>query len=290
MTALTWDAAADRKWETGVDRGVLYIPNGSGVYDNGYAWNGLTTVTESPTGAEVTKTYADNIIYGSLLSVEEYEGTIAAYTFPDEFAPCDGFYSPDPGVMVGQQERQVFGFSYRTRVGNAITPELGFKIHLVYGALASPSEKEYATVNDSPEAIEFSWDFTTTPVPVTGRKPTSLLVIDSTKVSPADLAELEAFLYGTVGTDPSLPPPDDVLAIFAAALTTATPTAPTYNSTTDIVTIPSVTGVIYYTDADGDLPSGDYGPITGNVVIKARPDTGYKFPAVVDDDWLITFA
>jgi len=290
MTALVWDGAGTRKWETGVDKGVLYIPNGSGVYDIGYAWNGLTTVTESPTGAEVTKTYADNIIYGALLSVEEFEGTIEAYTYPDEFAVCDGFFVPDQGVMVGQQPRHVFGLSYRTRIGNDVTPELGYKLHLVYGALASPSEKAYATVNDSPEAIAFSWDFTTTPVGVTGQKPTSVIVIDSTKVSPSDLAELETFLYGGVGTDPSLPSPDAVLAIFSGALTTATPTAPTYNSTTDIVTIPSVTGVVYYTDADGDLAAGSFGPISANVLIKARPASGYKFPLVTDDDWLIVFS
>lgn len=290
MTALTWDAATDRKWETGVDKGVLYLANESGVYDTGFAWNGLTTVTESPTGAEVTKTYADNIIYGALLSVEEYEGTIEAYTYPDEFAECDGYYVPDPGVLVGQQPRRAFGFCYRTRIGDGNTPELGYKLHLVYNALATPSEKAYATVNDSPEAIDFSWDFTTTPSPVTGQKPTSVIVIDSTKVAGADLTELETFLYGSVGVDPALPTPDEVLAIFSGALTTATPTAPTYNSTTDIVTIPAVTGVIYYTDADGDLPSGDFGPITANVLIKARPAAGYKFPAVTDDDWLIVFA
>jgi hypothetical protein len=290
MTALTWDAAVDRKWETGVDKGVLYLPNGSGIYDTGYAWNGLTTVTESPTGAEVTKTYADNIIYGALISVEEFEGTIECYTTPDEFAACDGFIIED-GVYIGQQPRATFGFAYRTRVGNAITPELGYKLHLVYGALATPSEKAYATVNDSPEAATFSYDFTTTPVPVTGKKPTSILVIPSTDVDPDDLLELETILYGSVGVDPRLPPPDEVLAIFSGALTTtALPTAPSYDSGTDIVTIPTVTGVIYYTDEDGDLAAGAFGPITANTLIQARPASGYKFPTPVQDEWLIVFA
>jgi len=287
MTALSWDAAADRKWETGVEKGVLYIPNGAGVYDNGFAWNGLTSVTESPTGAEVTKTYADNIIYGSLVSVEEYEGTIAAYTYPDEFLPCDGFYAPSEGVAVGQQPRQSFGFCYRTKVGNAVTAELGYKLHLVYGALATPSEKEYATINDSPESIEFSWDFTTTPVPVTGRKPTSILIIDSTKVSGADLAELEAFLYGTVGTDPSLPAPNSVLAIFAGALTPVTPNAPTFNGTTDVITIVATTGVEYYNAATGAvMATGAQPAITVPTLVKARPLATYKFNALVDDEWL----
>lgn len=291
MTALTWDAAVDRRWEAGVSKGVLYIPNGSGVYDTGVAWNGLTSVTDSPTGAEVTKTYADNIIYGTLTSVEEYEGSIGAYTYPPEFYPCLGFYVPQAGVMVGQQGRATFGYCYRTEIGDGVTPNRGYKLHLVYGAQATPSEEEHGTINDSPEMLEFSWDVTTTPVPVTGRKPTSKLVIDSTEVDSAKLADLENFLYGTVGTDPMLPTPDAVLAIFAAGLTTtAAVTAPTYNSTTDIVTIPTITGVIYYTDADGDLPAGSYGPITANVLIKARPAVGYKFPVPSDNDWLIVFA
>lgn len=288
MAVLTWDAVGERFYETGVDHGVLYIPNPSGVYDTGYAWNGLTTVTESPTGAEVTPTYADNIKYLSLISLEEFEGTIEAYTYPDAFAACDGSAEPETGVLVGQQPRQTFGFSYRTRLGNDVEKEeYGYKLHLVYGALASPSEKAFATISDSPEAIDFSWDFTTTPVPVTGLKPTATLVIDSTKVAPADLAELEAFLYGTVGTDPSLPSPDAVIAIFAGALTLATPTAPTFVGATDVITIPSVTGVIYYNGATGvTYTSGAQPAITVITIVKARPATGYKFPAIVDDEWV----
>jgi hypothetical protein len=288
MTALVWDAVGQRFYETGVDHGVLYIPNPSGVYDTGYAWNGLTTVTESPTGAEVTPTYADNIKYLSLISLEEFEGTIEAYTYPDAFAACDGSAEPETGVLVGQQPRQTFGFSYRTRLGNDVEKEeYGYKLHLVYGALASPSEKAFATISDSPEAIDFSWDFTTTPVPVTGLKPTATLVIDSTKVAPADLAELEAFLYGTVGTDPSLPSPDAVIAIFAGALTVATPTTPTFNGTTDVITIPSVTGVVYYNGSTGvTYTSGAQPAIVAITIVKARPVTGYKFPAIVDDEWV----
>lgn len=288
MTALVWDAQGQRLYETGVDRGVLYIPNGSGIYDTGYAWNGLTTVTESPTGAEVTPTYADNIKYLSLISLEELEGTIEAYTYPDAFAACDGSAEPETGVLVGQQPRQTFGFCYRSRLGNdLLKEEYGYKLHLVYGALAAPSEKAYATISDSPEAIDFSWDFTTTPVPVTGLKPTASLVINSTKVAPADLLELETFLYGSVGSDPSLPLPDAVIAIFAGALTLATPTAPTFDSGTDVITIPSVTGVVYYNGSTGvTYTSGAQPAIVAITMVKARPATGYKFPALVDDEWV----
>lgn len=286
MSVLLWDAPGQRFYETGVDHGVLYIPDNSGAYVNGYAWNGLTTVTESPSGAEVTNTYADNIKYLSLISLEEFEGTIEAYTYPDEFAACDGSVEVELGVLVGQQPRQMFGFSYRTRLGNDIEKEeYGYKLHLVYGALASPSEKAFATISDSPEAIDFSWEFTTTPVPVTGMKPTALIVIDSTKVAPADLAELEAFLYGTVGTDPSLPAPDAVIAIFAGALTEVTPTAPTFDSGTDIITIPSVTGVEYKINGVV-VASGAQPAITVNTLVTAHPLATYKFPAVVDDEWM----
>jgi len=296
VAVLTWDQIGERIYETGVDRGVLYIPT-DGVYDTGFAWNGLTGVTESPTGGEVTPLYADNIKYVNLISLEEYAGTIEAFTYPDEFGQCDGTSQPETGVYVGQQTRHPFGFAWRTRVGNDTeATDHGYKLHLAYGCMVSPSEKAYATINDSPEAITFSWEFWTTPVAFDPEgdyddlKPTAYICIDSTKVAPADLAELEDFLYGTTGTDPSLPTPDAVLAIFAGALTLATPTAPTYNSTTDIVTIPSVTGVIYSVEGVGDVPSGSYGPITENILVKARPDAGYKFPALTDDDWLITFA
>ena len=214
MAVLTWDQVGDRFYETGVDHGVLYVPT-AGVYDSGVAWNGLISVTESPSGAEPSPQYADNIKYLNLLSTEEFGGTIEAYTFPDEFAQCDGTAFPVEGLAVGQQTRTTFGLSYRTKIGNDTDgQDLGYKLHLVYGALAAPSEKAYATVNDSPEAVTFSWEFTTTPVEVTGLKPTALLTIDSTKVAEADLTALETLLYGSELKEPSLPLPDAVIALF----------------------------------------------------------------------------
>lgn len=283
MGVITWDAPEDRVFETGVDHGVLYLPDAGGVYDSGFAWNGLVSVTETPTGAESNKQYADNIVYLNLLSVEEFGATIEAFTYPDEFAECDGTAVPQPGITVGQQTRKAFGMSYRTKKGNALNSDLGYKLHLVYGALASPSEKSYTTVNESPEAMTLSWEITTTPVAVTGLKPTALLVIDSTLVDADALAELEEFLYGTVGTDPSLPLPDAVLAIFAGSLTEATPTEPAFNSGTNTITIPTVTGVEYVVDGEV-VPAGAL-VITTDTLVTARPIAGYKFPDVVDDDW-----
>lgn len=289
MTKLAWDQTGERLYETGVDRGVLYLLNPSGVYDSGFAWNGLTTLTESPSGAEANPQYADNIKYLTLMSVEEFGGTIEAFTYPDEFAECDGTAVPQAGVSIGQQPRKHFGLSYRTKVGNDMNSEAGYKLHLVYNALAAPSEKAYATVNDSPEAISFSWEFTTYPVDVPGFKPTASMVIDSTKVSSTGLAALEDALYGTAGQDPRLPTPAEVLAFFSGTVTQVTPTQPTYNASTDIITIPSITGVIYTIDGE-DVPAGPFGPITESKLIESRPAAGYKFPAVVDSDWLITFS
>jgi hypothetical protein len=217
MPALVWDQVGERLYETGVDHGVLYIPDVTGVYATGVAWNGLTTVTESPTGAEPTALYADNIKYLNLYSYEEFGGTIEAYTYPPEFDVFDGLASPSDGVAVGQQPRPMFGLSYRTRLGNDVEgSEFGYKLHLVYGCTASPSEKAYATINDSPEAITFSWALNTVPHPVTGMKPTSLIVINSSIVDPAQLILLEAELYGDATTGvANLPTPDEVLAIFA---------------------------------------------------------------------------
>lgn len=215
---LSWDGVGEKLYESGVDHGVLYLPNASGVYDTGFAWNGLVSVTESPTGAEPNKQYADNIVYLNLLSAEEFGGTIEAFTYPDEFGVCDGSVEPEPGVLVGQQARKSFGLAFRTKIGNDVDgADHGYKIHLVYGALVSPSEKAYTTINESPEAITLSWEFTTTPAPVTGYRPTSLIVIDSTKVDPADLAALEAILYGdTTGpVQPKLPTPDEVITLLA---------------------------------------------------------------------------
>ena len=279
--------------ETGVDRGVLFIPDNTGAYVNGYAWNGLTTVTESPSGAEATPQYADNIKYLNLYSYEEFGGTIEAFTYPDAFAACDGTAQPEAGVLIGQQPRTMFGMCYRTRMGNDLeAANHGYKLHMIYGATAAPSEKAYATINDSPAAINFSWAISTTPVQVDGYSPVSSIVIDSTKVDADTLADLEDFLYGTVGTDPSLPSPSDVLAMFAGTVTTtATPTAPSYNSSTDVVTIPSITGVNYYrADTGAHVANGATITITESIIFTARPATGYKFPALSVDAWLITFS
>lgn len=289
MAILTWDGIGERVYETGVDRGVLYIPNSSGVYNNGVAWNGLTSVTESPSGAEPSAQYADNVKYLNLFSAEEFGATIEAFTYPDEFAPFDGLGVPSPGVTIGQQSRKSFGLSFRTRIGNDLDGDAhGYKLHMIYGCSASPSERAYSTVNDSPEAITFSWELTTVPVAVAGYTPTSIITVDSTQVSASDLAELEQFLYGTAGTDPSLPTPAAVLAIFSGALTEVTPTAPTYDSGTKVITIPSVTGVTYYMDGVA-LTSGAQPAITEDKIVTAMPNTGYKFPAVVDDDWFFDF-
>jgi hypothetical protein len=214
MPPLVWDQVGERLYEVGVDHGVLYLPDAAGVYNSGFAWNGLTTVTESPSGAEASPQYADNIKYLNLISAEEFGVTIEAFTYPEEFGQCDGTDLPSPGVAVGQQGRKMFGLSYRTRVGNDVDgQDFGYKLHLLYGLQAAPSEKAYATINDSPEAIAFSWEVTSTPVPVTDLKPTSLIVIDSTVVDEGDLAALEALLYGeTVAA--ALPTPDAVIALF----------------------------------------------------------------------------
>lgn len=214
MAKLAWDNIGERLYETGVKQGVLYPISNTGVYDKGVAWNGLTAVTESPSGAEATPLYADDIKYLNLMSNEEFGGTIEAYMYPDEFMECDGSASLVAGVSIGQQPRKTFGLCYRTTLGNDVASnDYGYKLHLVYGALASPSEKAYATINDSPEAITFSWEFSTTPVNVTGHKPTASLTIDSTKVDDEKLAALEAILYGSESEEPRLPLPDEIATI-----------------------------------------------------------------------------
>lgn len=198
--ALSWDETGEKLYETGVDHGVLY-PMGQSGYGAGVAWNGLTTVTETPSGAEATKLYADNIKYLEIRSAEEFGGTIEAYTYPDEWAECDGSAALTTGVYAGQQPRKVFGLCYRTVLGNDVDLDKhGYKLHIVYGCTASPSERSYATINDSPEAITFSWEFSSVPVNVTGHKPVSCIVIDSTKVDATKLATLESILYGTGGS------------------------------------------------------------------------------------------
>lgn len=211
---LEWDQIGERYYETGVDHGVLYIPNVSGVYDDGVAWNGLVSVTESPSGAEATAQYADNIKYLNLVSVEEFGATLEAFTYPPEWNQFDGLGTSATvdGVFIGQQVRKPFGLSYRTRMGNDLEGDgYAYKLHLVYGCLAAPSEKAYNTVNDSPEAITFSWTITTTPVPVTNFQPTSLIVIDSSTADPTKLTALETTLYGAVAAKPQLPTPDAVI-------------------------------------------------------------------------------
>lgn len=292
---LVWDQTGEKLYETGVSKGVLFIPNNSGVYDTGVAWNGLTSVTESPSGAEATPQYADNIKYLNLISAEEFGATIEAYTYPPEFEQFDGSASPEVGVSIGQQNRGVFGFAYQTLIGNDVQgQDYGYKIHVVYGAQVAPSERAYNTVNESPEAVTFSWEVTTTPTPVgtiasVVYKPTASLVVDSTQVDADSLAALEEALYGTVGDDPRLPTPAEIVALFAGTVTQVTPATPTYSAGTDLITIPGTTGVIYSINGE-DVPAGDFGPITASVVVNARPASGYKFPAVFVPSWLITFA
>ena len=216
MTKLKWDVQGERYFETGVSNGVLY-PFKEGKYSNGVAWNGLTAVNESPSGAEPTPLYADNIKYLNLLSNEEYAATVEAYTYPDEFAACDGSAEIATGVSVGQQTRQMFGLSYVTKLGNDTDgQDHGYKIHLIYGALAKPSQKNYATINDSPEAITFSWELSTTPVAVPNLKPTACITIDSTKVEAGKLKKIEDKLYGTESEEATLPTPTELAALIAA--------------------------------------------------------------------------
>ena len=214
MSKIVWDAIGEHTFETGVRNGVLYLKNTEGVYDNGVAWNGLTSVSESPEGAEPTDLYADDIKYLTLMSAENFKATIEAYTYPVEFEECDGSATIAKGVVIGQQSRKPFGLCYRTAVGNDTDGnEHGYKLHIVYGCQASPSEKQYSTINDSPEAITFSWEVSTTPVNVTGKKPTATLIIDSTKADKAKLTDLEAILYGSEEQEPRLPMPDEIAAL-----------------------------------------------------------------------------
>lgn len=218
MSKIVWDNTGEKLYETGVRNGVLYIQDETGAYGKGVAWNGLTAVTESPSGAEATPLYADDIKYMNLISAEEFGGTIEAYMYPDEFKACNGEADLSAGVSIGQQARKPFGFCYRTVIANDVVGEsYGYKLHLIYGATASVSEKAYSTVNDSPEAITFSWEFSTTPVPVEGHKPTACLTIDSTKVDGTQLAALEAKLYGTDEAEPTLPTPNEIAQMFKTA-------------------------------------------------------------------------
>ena len=218
MSKLVWDQSGKRLYETGVDHGVLYPIQTGGVYSKGVAWNGLTAVTESPSGADVNDIYADNMKYLGLVGAEKFGATVEAYTYPDEFAECDGSVELVKGATIGQQNRKVFGMVYRTVIGNDVDGnEHGYKLHLIYGATAAPSEKAYNTINEDPEAITFSWELSTTPVNVTGHKPTASLTIDSTKAVPTKLAELEKILFGDTETEPRLPLPDEIAQLLNVA-------------------------------------------------------------------------
>jgi len=292
MTVLQWDQVGERLYETGVDHGVLYIPDSLGDYINGYAWNGLTTVTESPSGAESSPQYADNIKYLNLVSAEEFGATIEAFTYPEEFAQCDGTAIPEAGIAIGQQSRKQFGLSYRTQIGNDLDgTDHGYKLHLIYGATAAPSEKAYATINDSPEAIAFSWEVTTTPVGVPGFKPTAQLVIDSTKVTAARLSDIEDILYGDVGVDARLPLPAEVLSLFTGstvAVNMVGANAPAYDDPTDVVTLPPVTGVQWKINGVNKAPGAQPALTAGQTsYVTAHALPGYRLTG--DDDWTYAF-
>ena len=218
MSKIVWDAIGEHTFETGVRNGVLYLKDAQGAYSTGVAWNGLTSVSESPEGAEATDLYADDIKYLTLMSAENFKATIEAYTYPVEFEECDGSATIANGVVIGQQSRKPFGLCYRTAIGNDTDGnEHGYKLHIVYGCQASPSEKQYSTINDSPEAITFSWEVSTTPVNVNGKKPTATLIIDSTKADKAKLTALEAILYGSDSAEPRLPLPDEIATLMTTA-------------------------------------------------------------------------
>ena len=282
MAKLVWDKLEERIYETGTDHGVLFPADANGNYGKGVVWNGLTAVNESPSGAEANPQYADNIKYLNMYSAEDFGCTIEAFTYPQEFEICDGTAEIAPGITVGQQSRRMFGFSYRTLKGNAVAGnDYGYKLHFVYGAMASPSEKSRSTINESPEALTFSWEVTTTPVPLDGFKPFAHLSVDSTRTSTAKMAALEAIVYGTSGADARLPMPEEVLGIGGAAtITEVTPVKPTQSANN--VTIPTTTGVSYY--IDGKVVTGTV-VLTKDVIIQARPKPGYKFPDAADDDW-----
>jgi hypothetical protein len=287
MSEIIWDKADERTYETGVDHGVLYIPDAQGVYANGVPWNGLTAITENPTGAEATPIYADNIKYLNLISAEDFGATLEALTFPKEFSQFEGVVEVAPGVFIGQQNRGAFGLHYRTLIGDAIQGTAkGYKLHLVYGAQAAPSSRANSTVNETPTAMPFSWELTTSAVEVPGFKPSATMTFDSTLVDPDALALLESILFGTAGEDPRLPLPSEVIEIMGAGVPTEVePLEPQYNATTKAITIPARAGVIY--SIDGAVKAaGVLAPITKDTLVTAKAAPGFKFPAVTDTDWL----
>lgn len=292
---IQWDQVGERRYETGADHGVLYPADGGG-YPLGVPWNGLTTVTESPSGAESNKQYADNIEYLNLLSAEQFGGTIEALTYPDEFEECDGTAVIN-GVRLGMQRRKTFGLCYRTLEGNDVDGnDAGYKLHLVYGALASPSEKAFTTLNDSPEPINFSWEFSCTPVNVgvvdgEERKPTAILTVPSRDVDPADLAALEDILYGTAGDDPRLPLPAEVFALFGGTLTDVDlgtfANQPSYNAGTHVVTLPAVTGVQWYVNGEEAAGAQPALAVGETAEVEAVAADGYNLEG--DETWTFDY-
>lgn len=285
MSQLEWDKVGEKEFETGVSHGVLYLIDNQGRYTQGFPWNGLVSVTDSPSGAESNKQYADNIVYANIKSAEEVGGTIEAFMAPDEFGDCDGTREIVPGVLIGQQNRKSFGFSWQSLIGNDLEgTDFGFKIHLVYGADANPSEKQYQTVNDSPEPATLSWEYTTTPVAVPGFKPASKLTIKSTDLDPTKLQELMDVLYGTEGQDPRLPLPAEIIAMVSGTVNEITPAKPTMVG--NVITIPTVAGAWYSIDGT-DVEPGAQPAITDDVFVKVHPLPGYRFPSTgYDSDWL----
>lgn len=293
MSKLIWDEDKKRTYETGVSKGVLYPVQDDGKYSLGVAWNGLTAVTESPSGAEATPMYADNIKYLNLISAEEFGATVEAYTYPQEFEACDGSAELQPGVCVGQQDRKKFGMAYRTVFGNNDKGNnYGYKLHLIYGATAAPSEKAYNTINDSPEAITFSWELTTTPVSVNNMKPTASVTIDSTKVDLDKLKILEGILYGNESENPRLPLPDEIAEIFKEEIRTLEATPSVINgasgvSVTDPITItfnnPITKESIFMIDSNGEQIKIEKSFDVDNKVLTILP----KDPLTVSSSYII---
>lgn len=289
--ALVWDGLAERFFETGVDHGVLYHQTG-GVYNDGEAWNGLTTVTESPSGAESNKQYADNIPYLNLFSAEQFGATIECFTAPDGFLTYDGVRKTAGGLQITMQSRPVFGFSWRTKKGNALDEDLGYVLHMAYGLQASPSEKAHQTVNDTPAPVTYSFTISSTPVDVPGFKPTAVLHVDSTDpdVDPDALADLETILYGAPGVAPRLPLPAEVDAILSAGITNVTPNALAYDAGTHTITYAAQPGVVYTREDTGAVITANQVLTVGQSrVVKASPAPGYNFSGTFVDRWLYTY-
>ena len=294
---LVWDDTGNRLYETGVEKGVLYPKQSDGSYDGGVAWNGLVSVSESPSGAEATPLYADNVKYLNLMSTEEFGATIEAFTYPAEFEACDGSANIGVGVAIGQQTRSIFGLSYKTKLGNDVDGnDHGYKLHLIYGALAAPSAKAYETINETPEAITFSWEISTTPVEVEGFKPTATVVINSTKVDADKLATLEDILYGTADVDPRMPLPNELLALFAATIEDlAMDTIVPADDATDIAVDSTIVmtfnnaiqeEAIVVTDADGTIVAGTKAWDATNKILTFTPTSDLDASTV----YLVTVA